>query len=101
MHPPHQKPPLSPLRKSSSLILLHSDPQDPSLHRTLLLLRKSTMSFSNSYVFPGGACEDGDRVMAGSGEFGVYGRVTALREFLEETGLLVYPSQREGYVFGQ
>lgn len=46
------------LRKSAALIILY--PTGNS-YKTLLLKRKSNMSFSSRYVFPGGVCDQADK----------------------------------------
>lgn len=46
------------LRKSAALIILY--PTEHS-YKTLLLKRKSNMSFSSRYVFPGGVCDQADK----------------------------------------
>lgn len=50
---------LKPLIKSASLILLIPDISNSS-YKTLLLQRKSSMSFGSAYVFPGGMCDNED-----------------------------------------
>lgn len=63
---------IKPLKKSSAIILLYptTSQQSPDhIYKTLLLKRKSTMSFSNSYVFPGGSCDSSDIKLAKSTNF--------------------------------
>jgi 8-oxo-dGTP pyrophosphatase MutT (NUDIX family) len=42
-------------------------------------------------VFPGGVCEDIDDKYLKSGKFEVFSRITAIRETVEETGVLILP----------
>ena len=77
------------LRKSASLILTLTDDDE----RVLMLNRKPHMSFANSFVFPGGACDPQDSQCLEEGaSFMEYGKITAIREPLEETGILLVPS---------
>lgn len=57
------------------------------------MTRKTNMSFANACVFPGGVCDPADK-HHNKEKFIEYGKVTAIRETFEETGLLVLP---EGY----
>lgn len=50
------------------------------------------MSFASSCVFPGGVCQLTDK-HHNKEEFIEYGKVTAIRETFEETGLLVLPQE--------
>jgi 8-oxo-dGTP pyrophosphatase MutT (NUDIX family) len=56
----------------------------------LMMTRKPNMSFANSCVFPGGVCEKEDQATENS-SFVEYGKITAIRETLEEAGLLLLP----------
>jgi hypothetical protein len=58
----HKNKTVYPLIKSSSLILLC--PNTNNSYETLLLKRKSNMSFNNSFVFPGGVVESADKIKA-------------------------------------
>lgn len=55
-----------------------------------MLVRKPHMSFENSLVFPGGVCDKEDEIY--SGEFAGFAKITAVRELLEETGILLLPA---------
>lgn len=76
-----------PLRKSASLLAMR---ERQGRLEYLMLTRKSTMSFASSCVFPGGVCEKEDRQAEGD-TFMDVGRITAIRETLEESGLLLLP----------
>lgn len=51
---------IHPLKKSASLIIIDDE------GKILLLKRLSKMSFANAFVFPGGKCEESDKVQAKS-----------------------------------
>jgi len=78
---------VKPLRKSASMIVLR---ERQGQLEYLMMTRKSTMSFANSCVFPGGVCEAEDQLSQNS-SFPDIARVTAIRETLEEAGLLLLP----------
>lgn len=50
------------------------------------------MSFAKGCVFPGGVCDPAD-LIHNNKEFVEYGKVTAIRETFEETGLLMLPEE--------
>lgn len=60
-----------------------------------MLKRKSGMSFPNMYAPPGGVCDPEDVTQAVSDDFYEYGKISALRELLEETGILLYPPNQK------
>lgn len=56
-----------------------------------MLVRTAHISFGSMAVFPGGVCDPEDRVYCPLKDFENYGKLTAVRELYEETGILLLP----------
>lgn len=83
-----EKSTIKPLRLSASIILPLGDEEEQKT-TFLMLVRKPHMSFENSLVFPGGTCDKEDE--AYSNDFKLFAKITAIRELMEETGIMLLP----------
>jgi 8-oxo-dGTP pyrophosphatase MutT (NUDIX family) len=83
-----EKSAIKPSRLSASIILSLADEEEQKTI-FLMLVRKPHMSFENSLVFPGGTCDKEDE--AYSNDFHQFAKITAVRELMEETGILLLP----------
>ncbi len=82
-------------RAAATLIVLRDPPGATGAAEVLMIERAATMAFAaGAIVFPGGAVDDADRALANSLDHGLAradaaARVAAIRETIEEAGLLV------------
>lgn len=82
-------------RAAATLIVLRDPPGGTGTAEVLMIERAATMAFAaGAIVFPGGAVDDADRTLAASIDHGLSpadaaARIAAIRETLEEAGLLV------------
>ena len=70
---------LKTLRPAASLILTRGNNPD-ELHKYLTIVRKPHLSFANSVVFPGGACDPIDQQYLQGSALEMYAKITAVRE---------------------
>lgn len=87
-------------RAAATLILMRDSPQEGGLPEILMIERAATMAFAaGAVVFPGGAVDAADRALAEALDHGLTtgdaaARVAAIRETIEEAGLLIGVSGR-------
>jgi len=74
---------------AAATVLLLRDGRDGL--ETLMLRRNSKIAFGGMWVFPGGRVDDADRSGLDDADDLAHGRVAAVREAAEETGLIVEP----------
>ena len=89
-----EEPPVG-ARPAATLMLLRDRPDGAGPAQVLMLQRAATMRFAaNAIVFPGGAVDDADRMLADRMAHGLApqdaaARIAAIRESIEEAGIAV------------
>ncbi|MDE1916643.1 MAG: NUDIX domain-containing protein [Sphingomonadales bacterium] len=99
--------PLDPPRPAATLIIFRQPKGEQA--QVLMLVRGSTMRFAGgACVFPGGGVDEADRQLAATlpaptgwdGHDDMAARIAAIRETLEETGLAIGLTRRDGRRIG-